>query len=62
MRLKESHFIGFSERGARAGHGTRSMDASVPPSVVPLSPAIAAVDVAPPEQLDISAWLLRHLT
>jgi hypothetical protein len=38
------------------------MDASVPPSVVPLSPGIAAVDAAPDQQLDISAWLLRHLS
>jgi hypothetical protein len=62
MRVSESHFIGFSRRGARAGHGKKSMDASVPPSVIPLAPGIAAVDVVPAQELDISAWLLRHLT
>lgn len=61
MRVRGSQFIGFSQRGARAGHGKKSMDASVPPSV-PLSPGAAAVDVATAQQLDISAWLLRHLT
>jgi len=61
MRVRESQFIGFSQRGARAGHGKKSMDASVPTSVVPLSPGAAAVDVATAQQLDISAWLLRHL-
>lgn len=37
------------------------MDASVPPSVAPLAPGTAGVDVATAQQLDISAWLLRHL-
>jgi hypothetical protein len=61
MRVRESRFIGSSQRGARAGHGKKSMDASVPQAVVPLSPGIPAVDASPEQQLDISAWLLRHL-
>ncbi len=63
MRVRASHFVGFSQRDARAAHGKKkSMDASVTPSEVPLVLGSSAVDVAPAQQLDISAWLLRHLS
>lgn len=61
MGVKTKRFVVFTQRGPLARHGRKSMDAPVSPPDVPLALGAPAVDVAPTQQLDIAAWLLRHL-
>lgn len=61
MGVMVSDFVVFNQRSPRARQGKKNMDASVSPSDVPFALSPSAVDVAPDQQLDISAWLLRHI-
>ncbi len=61
MGVKTRQFVVFTQRGPLAGHGKKTMNASVSPQDIPLTLGAPAVDVAPTQQLDITTWLLRHL-